>query len=402
MEVKSFLHNNHGSDPEELKLSLYIGENTSKKGDSSRTWYNRETCLVTRDVIDLEESLESVSTETARPVSSLTLEAPTNFVGMHRAQIPVLSDSSFSKMMRKDPGHGLFTSRSLADHSGSFQEENLSSLYTGLGEYHASIPLVGLCTRKQQSSAYNTTLVNLNRVQLDEFSCFSKDPFVIQGVADKSSKGTKTLATWRKPNNSCSSEFSDVRQQDNAAYSALMDTRGKYCSKQFWVTRTKFNENSRSEEGDIDLDSLPKVLVDLFKDISNQAIKHSKANMDLLLGLPNNFLSEDDQTSTSIVNPSSKIVGKHFHTYSAGTDLTQTAGDAEIGQVNCGKSEETLSLSSFQSHVVVKARHCIESPAACNSDSDADNNWGGVTDLKSGTGDKHEMEFPIFLHLESL
>ncbi|KAF8413007.1 hypothetical protein HHK36_000979 [Tetracentron sinense] len=395
MEVKNFLHSNHVSDQEELKLCLNIEESTSKKGDSSRPWYNRETYLVTQDVVHLEESIESVSKDTARPVTSLTLEAPINVVETNEAQIPVLSDSSFSRI-RMDLGHRLFTSHSLADHTGSFQEQKPFSLDTGLGECDTSRSFVDLCTRKQQSSSYNTAHADRNRVQLDESSFYSEDPLVtfpsptasppvvIHGLADKFHKGTQSITTFRsKTNNSCSDEFSDVRQQDNAAYSALTDTRGKDSSTPSWVTRTRFKENSGSEVGAIDLESVPEDPVELCEDFGNRGV--SRANVDLLLGTPNSFL-HDNQTGTSVGSPTYTSLG--------GTILPQIAGDAEIGQVNCEKSEEeTVSSSPFHSNIAPQTEHCKEYPAACNSDCITDNNSSGIKDLKSQAEDKHDSAF---------
>lgn len=118
---KSSLLGNSGSNPDLLKLSLSIGEDTSKKGSGSRNKYSGKTFSFAKHVIDLEESTEKGSDEETQPV------CPLSFAGLippsgnkHEIRTSVLSNLAISESGKKDPEDGTITSCSIIDGSKSY------------------------------------------------------------------------------------------------------------------------------------------------------------------------------------------------------------------------------------------------------------------------------------------
>lgn len=122
-DKSSFLGNNV-SNPEFLKLSLCIGEDTSKKGGGSRNRYSEKTFSCAQYVIDLEESTEKGSDEDTQTVSPLIFAGLTPSSGdKHELQDSVLSNLATSKSGKKDPEDGTMMSCSIVDGSESYQEQ---------------------------------------------------------------------------------------------------------------------------------------------------------------------------------------------------------------------------------------------------------------------------------------
>ncbi|XP_043721265.1 uncharacterized protein LOC122668796 [Telopea speciosissima] len=392
--TKEFLHANHVPDPVEVKLFLSSGGVTSEKGFSSRSWYNKESSLSTLFVIDSEESIERKSNEEVKPIASHS-ESPATFVrDKHGVLAPFLSYPSFSDRLRKDIDLQPFVNNhSLANQSGRNQENKSCCSDTGLNECQSSGRLISLFTSKRISSSCDKTQIDLNRVQLDESSCFSNDPLlsfpflmenspaIIRGLANDSNNGTQSFMTSRiKTDDSFSDETSTsiVLQQDNFACSALKDCKGKFSCSQACDVSPKCGEKSGYKGRFIDLEHEPEDLTGHWEYFCNQDVKLSKA---------------DDRAHALDVTHIAKVASNQLHTSLRCTVLPQAVDDAEVGLINFESSEEdTLSSGPFRSHAEVPAEHCKLSDATSKTNCWTSNNSCYIKDLQSEIVDKGELE----------
>ncbi|KAJ4954752.1 hypothetical protein NE237_011535 [Protea cynaroides] len=406
--TKEFIHANCGLDPEEVKLSISTRGGTTEKGCSSRSCYNKEASFSTLYVIDSEESIERESNGDVKPLSSLTSEAPTTFVGdKHGIQGPFLSDLNFPGGLKKDIGYRTFMNNySLANQNGSNQENKSCCADTGYNDCQSSSRFINLFTSKQQSSLCETTHADLDRVKRDESSSFSSDPLlifpsltesspaVVHELSNESDKGTRSVTTsGRKTDDSFSDEASIVVQQDKSAYGIPMDSKGKVSGTQARNASTKCRENNGNEVGAIDLERVPGDLVNHCEVFSNQGIMLSKEDVDFSLGLPNGFSYKDYQAGTSDVTPISKVASNELCTSLRCTDSPQAVDDAEVRQINFERSEEdTVSSCPLRSHAEVQAEHCKSSDATSKTNCWTGNNSCCLKDLRSGTVGKGELK----------
>ncbi|XP_042506166.1 uncharacterized protein LOC122082575 isoform X2 [Macadamia integrifolia] len=404
--TKELLCPNHIPDPEEVKLSLSTGGGTSEKGFSSRSCYNKESCLSTLCVIDSEESIERKSIEELKPISSITSESPTAFVvDKHEVLAPFLSNLSFSGRLKKDIGHQPFmNNHTLANLSGRNQENKSCCSDTGLNECQSNGRLISLFTSKQISSSCDKTHIDLNRVRLDESSCFSNvpllsfpfltenSPVIISGLVNESNNGTWRFMTSRiNTDDNFSDETSIVHQQDNSAYFALTDSKGKFSASQACNVNTACREKSGYKGGVTDLEHEPGDLPGHWEDLCNQDVKLSKEDVDF--SQRNDRLYKDYRARALDVTPISKVASNQLHKFLRCTDSPQAVDDAEVGQIDFESSEEdVLSSGPFKNHADVQAEHCKSSDATGKTNCWTANNSCYIKDLQSGAVGKGELE----------
>ncbi|XP_043716438.1 uncharacterized protein LOC122664609 isoform X2 [Telopea speciosissima] len=406
--MKEFFRANLVPDPEEVKLSLSTGGGTTEKGCSSRSWHNNKACLSTIYVSDSEDSIERKSNEDMKPISSLTSEVPTTFVGdKHGVRDTFLYDPRFPDRLKKDIDHRPFmNNHSFANPNGSNQENKSCCSDTGLNECQSTVRFVGLLTSNQQTFLCETRHIDLNRVKLDESSSLSSDPLlsfpslresspaVVHRFGNESSKETQSLRTsGSKTDHRFSDEASIVLQQDNFVYSALMDSKGEVCGAQACDVSTKCRENGGNKVVFIDLERVPGDLVDHCEDFSNQDLKLSKEDVDFSLRLQNGCSSKGYQEGTSDGTPTSNVESNKVCTSIRCTDSPQAVDDAEVRHINFERSEEdTVSSGPFRSHAEVQAEHCKSSDATSKTNFGTGNNSCCMKDLRTGTIGKGESK----------
>lgn len=245
-EVRDSLFLDNLSDPASVKLSLSIGEETRKKGAGYRSWFDEKTYSCFQDVIDLEESDED-----DKPMPSFGFAAPTNYFG-DDLQVSIPSDPVFSKRVKKCLDQGI----TLVDRSGSSQNQN--SFSQGFKECYDDTPSNNQFTQKQQLSSFEVGQLDLNKVQLDDSSCYSNDPTVAYPSTASSLAGEfHQLTSWRALNHNCSNGTSDMHQQDEPLDLAVRNSELVDKSIEIRVRNENFSGSNRSEDVCyIDLESL--------------------------------------------------------------------------------------------------------------------------------------------------
>lgn len=297
-DKSSFLGNNV-SNPEFLKLSLCIGEDTSKKGGGSRNRYSEKTFSCAQYVIDLEESTEKGSDEDTQTVSPLIFAGLTPSSGdKHELQASVLSNLATSKSGKKDPEDGTMMSCSIVDGSESYQEQ--TCFHQGLNESYGDVRSNNLFTKKQQFTSYVAGQMDLNRIQFEDSSCYSNDvvvPYpstasssgILHGLDGQFEEGgCPTMTCWRKPNADSLNENSDTLP-------TLTDSNNKSNSTEILPTSAKSNGSNGSELCPIDLESVSGPALDLCED-PGRCCSNTQNEVDLPLEPPTGLLHDGEDT----------------------------------------------------------------------------------------------------------
>ncbi|GKV38078.1 hypothetical protein SLEP1_g46026 [Rubroshorea leprosula] len=163
-------HQSNGSDVLELRLSLNLEVDNRRKENTRTTWFNQKTSSCSPIVIDLEESDEMISIDDARH-GPLDFAAPTTyFGGQHDSQVSITSDPFIFGGMKKDASHVVAN----MEKRKSNQDKCSTQGYVDCpGNAHNN-----LSAWKQPLISCEVGRIDLNKVQLDDLSCFSNDPVV--------------------------------------------------------------------------------------------------------------------------------------------------------------------------------------------------------------------------------
>ncbi|KAJ6695632.1 T28K15.14 PROTEIN [Salix koriyanagi] len=104
-----------------------------------------------------------------------TCAAPETYSpGKHKSQVSVFSSSTLSTRAKKDPSVEIAENSSFQEHGECYLEHTSSN--EGIMEFHDDILFNNLSTKTQQSTSHQKADLDLNKVYLDDSSCFSNDP----------------------------------------------------------------------------------------------------------------------------------------------------------------------------------------------------------------------------------
>ncbi|KAB9291218.1 hypothetical protein FH972_027020 [Carpinus fangiana] len=307
------------ADPE-LKLSLGSGEYSWSKGSAERSWFNKEAHSCIHNVIDLEAS------------PSFSYAAlKTHSGGENESDVSVLSDPIISSSVKKDLlDGGIADNCSLVDDHKCCQEQN--SFNKGSKNCHVGIPSTNLSTKMQQAPSFKAAHVGLNKVQLDDSSCYSNDLVVARPSAASSKlvfielvgrvqEDVCASLTWRNGNNNCSNETSDMLHQDDAVNSSL-GPNNKSNRTEIWAGTSKFDGMGGSE---VSLSGVEAVRPPpgLCEDLGCHSSDPNNRNVGLMSELSNNLLYKPNRTcrDTRQMNFEKSEVVDLLH---SGSDRSQT------------------------------------------------------------------------------
>lgn len=228
-------------DPDNLKLSLSIGDDNRRKQRGKRTWLDEK---FSQNVIDLEESTETISNEDSGYAPHFNCAAAAVNSGSKHASLQksvLTNDPIIPSTPEKDGSRGTLKKSSFLDD----RERNSSD--QDLKKCDVNDSNINLSPKKQQISSFGRWNVDLNKVYCDDSSCYSDDPMVVQPSTASSSQafhglvGRAEETTWTKESNICSDETSGIVHP-------LVNSNSNYESKEICgAKRPKFRELSGSE-----------------------------------------------------------------------------------------------------------------------------------------------------------
>lgn len=228
-------------DPDNLKLSLSIGDDNRRKQRGKRTWLDEK---FSQNVIDLEESTETISNEDSGYAPHFNCAAAAVNSGSKHASLQksvLTNDPIIPSTPEKDGSRGTLKKSSFLDD----RERNSSD--QDLKKCDVNDSNINLSPKKQQISSFGRWNVDLNKVYCDDSSCYSDDPMVVQPSTASSSQAFHGLVggaeetTWTKESNICSDETSGIVHP-------LVNSNSNYESKEICgAKRPKFRELSGSE-----------------------------------------------------------------------------------------------------------------------------------------------------------
>ena len=237
---------------------------------------------------------------------------------------------------------------------------------SGSKNCHVGIPSTNLSTKMQQAPSFKAAHVGLNKVQLDDSSCYSNDLVVTRPSAaslehvfielvDRVQEDTCAPLTWRNENNNCSNETSDMLHQDDAVNSSL-DPYNKSNRTEIWARTSKFDGMGGSE---VSLSGVEAVRPPpgLCEDLGCHSSDPNNRNVGLMSKLSNNLLYKPNRTCRGMrqMNFEKSKVVDLLH---SGSDRSQTT--------------------------VLEGRGNI-SPASCKSHSNVDNDSNSAKTMQSAT-----------------
>lgn len=291
-------------DPE-LKLSLSTGEDNWRNRSAKRIWFSKNAHSSPHNIIDLEEeSIERISNEDEKHAPSFKFAAPVNnFGGKHEPEVSVLSDLVISSSVKKDLPDWIAGSRSLLDDNKCCQEKN--SFKKGFKNCHVGVPSANLSTKMQQSTSFKAADVDLNKVQLDDSSCYSNDlmvahpstasSHVFKELVGRVQKDTCASMTRRKENNNCSNETSDMLHQDDAVNSSLIDSNRKSRRTEIWARTSKFDGVGGNEVGILGVEAVSRAPPGLRGDLGRHSSDPENENFGFMSELPNDLLHDSNR-----------------------------------------------------------------------------------------------------------
>ncbi|GLT61084.1 hypothetical protein SLA2020_338150 [Shorea laevis] len=344
-------------DPE-LKLSLGSGEYYWNKGSAKRSWFHKEAHSCIHNVIDLEESIERVSNDDEEHAPSFSYAAlKTHSGGENESEVSVLSDLIISSSVKKDLADGIADNCFLVDDRKGCLEQN--SFNKGFKNCHVGIPSTNLSTKMQASH------VGLNKVQVDDSSCYTNDLMVAHPSAASSAHvfielvgrvqdDTCASLTRRKENNNCSNETSDMLHQDDAVNSSL-DPNNKSNKTEISARTSKFDGMGGNEVGLSGVEAV-RAPPGLCENLGCHSSDPKNGNVEFMSELSNNLLYEANRT----------CIGTR--------------------QMNFEKSEvvDVVLSGSDQSQTTVLEGRGNISRASCKSHSNVPNDSNSVKTMQSG------------------
>lgn len=247
VEVDDYIPGETEFSLEETKLSLSIGGGSSQRMRGWRTQDENAHSIVPHDIIDLEESIRTVSDRDVELKSSLCCAACSANSGERNG---FHSSCSCTNSTNKYWSNTSKKSQSLRDESISILEQN--SLSQGDKRCLEKLPETELAVAPRMFP-HGAACLDLNSPQPDESFLDSKDLKMDYSSAAASScvvigkfpKGTSLDAvSWRKPNDNCSIQVPALLQHDTLN-SVLM------------VSKRTDSIGSGSKVCSIDLESYP-------------------------------------------------------------------------------------------------------------------------------------------------
>lgn len=112
--------------PEEVKLSLSIGEGSTKKRVGRKPLTDKISFAFSPDIIDLEESTEMVSNDEGQSVFSLRCDRINSGHNKHDSQVPAQSIQNVTDILVKDPSDTFAMIDSSIGSNGICHEQNFS------------------------------------------------------------------------------------------------------------------------------------------------------------------------------------------------------------------------------------------------------------------------------------
>lgn len=331
------------SDPGKMKLSLCIGEEDTGEEDLRITRHGKKTYSCSQDVIDLEDSSPS-----------LGFAVPT--IGSrykHDSQVSVWSQLFLKKCEKKDPVEVI----TLSDDSGNCPEWN--SLNPGSVECCDDLPCENLLKKKQRMTSSGLMDIDLNKVQLDDSSCYSNDPLVaypstasssgvLHGLVGESGGGAcRTPTCLTKINSNCSVGTSDVHQQNRSLNPDLADSDKIDSSMGSNKARNvKCEEYCGTVMGSMDLESVSGSPLEPFENPRSCSSNLENESMDLPLEVSNNLFY--GQHSANILTKQVNVEGTKEQDNASlapyqSQDMVQAASSSCVGDNNSCSVKTTLS-----------------------------------------------------------
>lgn len=340
-------------DPE-LKLSLSTGEDSRRKGSSKRTWSDNEAGPCAQIIINLEDSSERVSNEGERDGPFFKCAAlKTHSGGKHEPE--------FSVRINKHLPDVIAASHSVLGDGKCCKNQN--SLSKGFKDCDIPIPRRNLSTMMQQPTSFKATLVDLNKVQVDDSSCCSND-FLVAHPSTASSANVFVELVGRVhkhtcasiENKNCSKETSKMLQQDEAVDSSLADSNCKGKITEIWARNSKFHGAGGSEAAGVE--AVSRIPLGLCEDHGGHRSDHNKCTVNLGV--------TSEHTNDLLDNPNLTLVAtrqKHFEKNAV---------------------EDVMLSSSGQRQNSTQDGRGTTSPASCKSCGNIDNDSGSVKTVQSG------------------
>jgi hypothetical protein len=172
---------------------------------------------------------------------------------------------------------------------------------SGFKNCDVGIPSTNLSTKMQETPLH----VGLNKVRLDDSSCYANDLMVAHPSAASSAHvfielvgrvqdTGASLLTWRKENNNCSNETSDMLHGDDAVISSL-EPNNKSNRTEIWVRTSKSDGMGGSEIGLSGVEAV-RPPPGLCEDLGCISSDPQNANVGFMSELSNNFLYEPNHT----------------------------------------------------------------------------------------------------------
>lgn len=233
-------------DLDDLKLSLSIGDGNRRKQRHKRTFFDVQ---LSQNVIDLEESTETISNEDLghAPLFNSAASTVNSRSKYEASQKSVLTDPITPSTPEKAPSHSTLK-------KGSFLDDcQRNSFDQDLERRDGNVLNLNLSPKKQQINSSGTWNVDLNKAYCDVSSCYSNDPVVMHPSTASSSHafhglvGREEETTRTKESNNCSDETSGIVHPDVGNFT-LVNSSSKYESKGICgAKRPKFGELSGSE-----------------------------------------------------------------------------------------------------------------------------------------------------------
>ncbi|KAI5594882.1 hypothetical protein BDE02_03G100200 [Populus trichocarpa] len=347
IDFKHPLSSNYSSGTEELKLSLTTGVDYRRTEGALRTWFDKKTHQYC-SVIDLESD-EMISDDHAKCTPSVGGAAPETYSpGKHKSLVSAFSNLIFSTRAKKDPSVEIAESSSFQEHSECCREQTSSN--EGIMELH------------EQSTSHLKADLDLNKVYLDDPSCFSNDPLLAYPSPARSAgvsavvigsvqEETCPTTSWEKRVNGCSNEISDI------LHAAQVDLNSTTRSANVWTRSSEHNGISGRVVNLTGPEPMASSPVDIFVDIGSCSGDHKNDNVVLKAKLANGLRHDLNQMRLAAI------------------ELTSEKSQVEDAVFSC----------VYQSQ---NDRHGNQSPVSCKSGIyDNDSNSGKTAQCGNVSGD---------------
>lgn len=242
------------SGTEDLELSLSIGKDDRRAGDTRRAWFDEKTHYYSHNVIDLEEPAEKISEGYPRFPQSVSYPALETYAS--KSIVSASSNPIISNNMEKSQCHGFAESTYLKGHSEYFQEH--TSFTKGIRECRDNIRCFELSAKLPQCTRHQSDL-DLNKLHDDDSSNLSDPALVYPSsvssadgsgvIVDRIQDGTYAMALWTKEGDNCSNGTSDVLPEEKSADLTMVDLNSQNNSTGMWLSKPNYNETTRGIAG---------------------------------------------------------------------------------------------------------------------------------------------------------